>query len=196
MAGYRPALIGIVILFSSTAAVAQSLWPLPNQLSVGIGLVGERHPNQSGATAMLSLASADSSTDFWPYRLGFVWVEAELGPRSDVGSCQTRDTGSTDSDCDDAALLTGLRFHFFHRKSERRVLPFINLLAGSYWKGSPEPDRDYASAHFALQAGGGVDVRRTGSAHGLRLAVDYRRVFAADAPRNQFRFVVAYTLGP
>jgi len=184
-----------MILVSPTPASAQYF--IPDQLSVGIGVVRDRQPQQSTATATLSLAYVDSGTDYWPYRLGWVLLEAELGPRSDLGSCQTSDAAPADSaNCDDAALLTGLRFHFFHRKSARRVLPFVSLLVGSYWKGSAEQDDGFDPGHVALQAGGGIDLRRTGSAHGLRLAVDYRRVFAGDASRNQLRFVAAYTLGP
>lgn len=63
-------------------------------------------------------------------------------------------------------------------------------------KGSGEKDREFGPEHATLLTGGGVDQRRTGSAHGLRLAVDYRHVFAADASRNQFRFVTSYTLSP
>ncbi len=188
--------VSATILVSSTPVNAQS-FPIPDQLSVGIGVVGDSRPKQSASTVTLSLAFVDSGTDYWPYRLGWVLLEAEFGPRSDLGLCQAGDAEPADPPhCDDAALLTGLRFHFFHRTSARRVLPFANLLAGSYWKGGGENDRDFASEHFTLQAGGGIDLRRTGSAHGLRLAVDYRRVFAGDSSRNQFRFVTAYTLGP
>jgi hypothetical protein len=187
--------IAALILVSPNPARAQYF--LPDQLSVGIGVVRDRQPQQSAATATLSLAYVDSGTDYWPFRLGWVLLEAELGPRSDLGSCQTRDAGPADSpNCDDAAVMTGLRFHFFHRKSARRVLPFVNLLVGSYWKGSAEENDGFDPGHVALQAGGGIDLRRTGSVHGLRLAVDYRHVFAGDASRNQLRFVAAYTLGP
>jgi hypothetical protein len=89
----------------------------------------------------------------------------------------------------------GVRFHFL-RRGARRVLPFTNLLLGSYWKGSGIEGRAFLSQHFTLQGGGGIDLRRTGSAHGLRLSVDYRRVFATNANRNQLRFVTSYVLGP
>ena len=187
--------ITAMILFSATPSIAQYF--IPDQLSVGIGVVRDSQPQQSAATATLSLAYVDSGTDYWPHRLGWVLLEAELGPRSDLGSCQTSDAAPADSaNCDDAALLTGLRLHVFHRKSARRVLPFVSLLVGSYWKGSAEQDGGFDPGHVALQAGGGIDLRRTGSVHGLRLAVDYRHVYAGDASRNQLRFVAAYTLGP
>jgi hypothetical protein len=184
-----------MMLFSPAPARAQYF--IPDQLSVGIGVVRDGQPQQNSATATFSLAYVDSGSDYWPYRLGWVMLEAELGPNSDLESCQTGDAAPADShDCDDAALLTGLRFHFFHRKSARRVLPFVNLLVGSYWKGSAEQDDGFDAGHAAVQAGGGIDLRRTGSVHGLRLAVDYRHVFAGDASRNQLRFMAAYTLGP
>jgi hypothetical protein len=195
--GVAGAAFAITAMVLSSPTPARAQYFIPNQLSVGIGVVRDRQPQQSTATATLSLAYVDSGTGYWPYRLGWVLLEGELGPRSDLGSCQTSDAAPADSEnCDDAALLTGLRFHFFHRKSARRVLPFVSLLVGSYWKGSAEEDDGFDAGHVALQAGGGIDLRRTGSVHGLRLAVDYRHVYAGDASRNQLRFVAAYTLGP
>lgn len=195
--GVMGAALSITAMVLSSPTLARAQYFIPDQLSVGIGVVRDRQPQQSSATATLSLAYVDSGTDYWPYRLGFVLLEAELGPTSDLGPCRASDAPPADSDdCDDAALLTGLRFHFFHRKSARRVLPFVSLLVGSYWKGSAEEDDGFDAGHAALQAGGGIDLRRTGSVHGLRLAVDYRHVFAGDASRNQVRFVAAYTLGP
>ena len=89
----------------------------------------------------------------------------------------------------------GTRFHFL-RRSARRALPFVDWLLGSYWTGSGAEDREYQSQRLAVQAGGGIDLRRAGSVHGLRLSVDYRRVFASPANRNQLRFVTSYVLGP
>jgi hypothetical protein len=74
--------------------------------------------------------------------------------------------------------------------------PVVHLLLGAYWKGSGVSDRDFESGRFALQVGGGVDLRRTGSVHAVRLSVDYRQVFETDAGRNQLRFLTAYVLGP
>jgi len=129
---------------------------------------------------VLSFAFADSGTgtDYWPYRLGIVW-EAELGPRSDLEPCRGGGGSSADT-CLDAALLVGLRFHVV-RRTAHRVLPFVNLLLGSYWNGSGVEDPGFLSAHFTFQAGGGVDLHRRKSAHGLRFSFDYRRVVATNA---------------
>jgi hypothetical protein len=186
-----------LVFFVSTPAFAQGYIPLPNQLSLGTGFVRDRQPQRSASTFVLSFAFADSGegTDYWPYRLGLVW-EGELGARSDVEHCQARSVSSGDSpNCDDAAMLVGLRFDVV-RRAAHRVLPFVNLLLGSYWKGSGVEDREFRSEHFTFQGGGGVDLRRRESAHGLRLSLDYRRVVATNANRNQLRFLTAYVLGP
>ena len=171
----------------STTALAQIP---PNQLSLGAGVLGDRQTGQHASAALLfSFAYADS-----PYRFSFVW-EGEVGAMSDAESCQARDAQLADSPyCMDADILIGTRFHFFRRPG-RRVLPFVNGLLGGYWTGSGAEDREYQS-HLALQAGGGIDLRRAGSVHGLRLSIDYRRVFVFPADRNQLRFVTSYVLGP
>ena len=203
------AIATIVALFS-TQAFAQGFVPLPNQLSVGVGVVGDRQPNQHRPTATLSLAWADSGErkgegGYHPYRLGFV-IEAELGSRSDVELCQASGSPSTDPpNCTDAALLFGLRFHLFRRR-DRRVIPFVNFLFGPYWRGSGVEDRKFLSMHSTLQGGGGIDLRRTGSVHGLRLSVDYRGISTTGTSeahearfggrRRQLRFMTSYVLGP
>jgi hypothetical protein len=179
----------------STPALAQSFMPLPNQLSLGVGVVGDRQLGQHAPAGILSFAFADSGNDYWPYRLGLLF-EGELGAMSDAGPCQARDAQFADPpNCEDAALLVGTRFHLL-RRSARRVLPFVNGLLGSYWTGSGAEDHEYQSQHLTVQAGGGIDLRRARSVHGLRLSVDYRRVFASSANRNQLRFVTSYVLGP
>ena len=50
-------------------------------------------------------------------------------------------------------------------------------------------------SNLALQAGGGVDLRRPQSIHGLRLSADYRRVFAEEEGRHQVQFVISYFVG-
>jgi hypothetical protein len=185
--------ISLVLL--STSALAQSYMPLPNQLSVGVGVVADRQPRQQASAVMLSMAFYDDGSDRWPHRLGFVW-EGELGAKSDADPCQERGAKFADPpNCDDAAVLLGIRFYPL-RRSARRVLPFVDVLLGSYWQGSGAEDSAYRSQHFTVQTGGGIDLRRSGSVHGLRLSVDYRRVVAASADRNQIRFVTAYVIGP
>jgi len=182
-----------LVFFASTPAFAQGFIPLPNQLSAGVGAVHDRQPSQNSPAFAFSFAFADSGSDYWPSRFGLVW-EGELGTRSDVESC--RDRQSVDStNCDDAVFQMGTRFHFFRRAS-RRALPFVNLLLGSYWKGSGAEDHAFLPGSFTYQLGGGLDLRRARSVHGLRLAVDYRQVFAGDQDRNQLRFATLYVLGP
>jgi len=179
----------------STTALAQSYMPIPNQLSLGVGVVRDRQPGQYGPAGTLAFAFADSGSDYWPYRFGLIF-EGELGARSDAEPCQAQDALFADPpNCEDAAWLVGTRFHFL-RRSARRVLPFVDGLLGPYWTGSGAEDREFQSQSLALQGGGGVDLRRAGSVHGLRVSVDYRRVFASPAHRNQFRFVTSYVLGP
>ncbi len=84
--------------------------------------------------------------------------------------------------------MGGNAIPFFFRRAGRRVSPFIDLMAGTYWKGE-DPSR------AAYQMGGGIDLLRPSSFHGLRFAVDYRRVLA-DPDWNQIRFVTSYVLGP
>lgn len=61
---------------------------------------------------------------------------------SDAESCQAHDAQFADPpNCEDAAMLVGTRFHF-HRRSARRVLPFVDWLVGSYWTGSGAEDRE------------------------------------------------------
>jgi hypothetical protein len=184
-----------MILFAPTPAFAQYFFG--NQLSVGLGAVTDRQPRQTAITGAFSLAVVDGMEGFWPYRLGWVLIEGELGSRSDLEPCQSPDAGSTNPpDCSDAALLSGLRFNVFHRKSTRRVFPFVGLLVGGYWKASGLDDPGFDSGHFAIQPGGGIDLRRVGSVHALRLALDYRRVIATSANRNQLRFLISYVFDP
>ena len=184
--------VAILLAFTSPRAFAQGYFPVPNQLSLGVGVVSEERRAPVGTA---SFAFVDSGTDYWPYRLGLVW-EGEIGATSDTPECLAPSDVSADPpNCEDAAFSMGVRFHFL-RRGARRVLPFTNLLLGSYWKGSGIEGRAFLSQHFTLQGGGGIDLRRTGSAHGLRLSVDYRRVFATNANRNQLRFVTSYVLGP
>jgi hypothetical protein len=74
---------------------------------------------------------------------------------------------------------------------------FGSVLLGEYWKGSgTNDDQQYSSSHFAMQVGGGVEIRWPGSIQGVRVSVDYRHVFAGDRDRDQVRFLAAYVIGP
>jgi hypothetical protein len=182
-----------MVFLAVSPAVAQGYVALPNHLSLGIGVV-EEGPFGPDPTIAFSFGFADSGNRYWPSRFSLVW-EGELGPTNRTGPCQV---GGADVDsewCWDASFLVGTRFHVF-RRAGRRVLPFVGLLAGGYWQGSGVEDPMFIDESFALQGGGGVDLRRKGSVHGLRLSVDYRHVFATGASRNQVRFLTAYVLGP
>ena len=180
------------IVLTSTPVFAQ--YPvIPDQFSIGAGVLQDFMPGRTAGVGTMSLAFADCGSDcYWPSRLGIV-VEGELGGRSDATSCRAEGPGDAPN-CDDAALLAGPRFHFVHRKGHR-VLPFVGLLLGAYWKGSGVETPESLDAQFTLQAGGGIDLRRAGSIHGLRLSADYRHVFATPH-RNQLRLMTSYVLGP
>jgi hypothetical protein len=186
--------LALLVLVLPAPTRAQGYFPIPNQLSLGIGVVDDQQPSQIAPTVVFSFAFADSGNQYWPYRLGLVW-EAELGSTSDE-SCRA-DVASPGgaATCGAAAFLMGLRFHAFRRQT-RRLMPFTSLLLGSYWKGSGVDDDLFGSQHFTLQGGGGIDLRRAGSIHGVRLSVDYRRVFSTNPNPNQLRFVTSYLLGP
>ena len=186
--------LALLVLVVPAPTRAQGYFPIPNQLSLGIGVVDDQQPSHIAPTVLFSFAFADSGNQYWPYRLGLVW-EAEVGSTSDVESCHADVASSESANCGAVAFLMGLRFHTFRRQT-RRVMPFTSLLLGSYWKGSGVDDRLFGSQHFTLQGGGGIDLRRTGSIHGVRLSVDYRRVFSTNTHGNQLRFVTSYLLGP
>jgi len=189
----RTSIAAAALLVFASPAVAQ--YPIPNQLSVGIGGVRDRHPAQTTPAFTVSAAWADSGNAYWPYRLGLVF-EGELGPTSDAAPCQVREPQSAEpQNCEDAAALVGIRFHFY-RRAQRQRLPFVNFLFGSYWRGSGVGEDDYESARYMLEAGGGIDLRRGHSVNGLRVSLDYRHVFGSDGARDQLRFLVAYVLGP
>ena len=168
--------VPLLVLVMSAPILAQGYFPIPNQVSLGLGVVRDQEPDPTAPTVVFSFAFADSGTNNWPSRLGLVW-EAELVS-----------TG-------DAAFLVGLRSHAFRRHT-RRVMPFASVLIGGYGKGAGVDDAVFESRHFALQGGGGIDLRRSGSVHGVRLSVDYRRVFSTSADGNQLKFVTSYVLGP
>jgi len=168
--------VTVLLVFVSTPALAQGLVVPPNQLSFGMGVAADGQPVRAPAL-VFSFAYADSGNSLWPSRFGYVF-EGEVNTITYPDSCE---------DCADAAIWVGTRFHFF-RRSGRRVLPFIDLMAGEYWKGE-DPSR------AAFQMGGGIDLLRSASLQGLRFAVDYRRVLA-DPDWNQIRFVTSYVIGP
>ena len=143
--------LALLVLVVPAPTRAQGYFPIPNQVSLGIGVVDDQQPGHIAPTVLLSFAFADSGNQYWPYRLGLVW-EGEVGSTSDE-SCQA-DVGSSGGspNCGAAAFLMGLRVHAFRRQT-RRVMPFTSLLLGSYWKGSASR-RSHVRVPALLASGG------------------------------------------
>ena len=169
-------------LISVPSAVFAQAYPIPFEASVGLGALSR------GGAAAVGALSWDYDKGWWAVPV----LEGELNTRSEAEGCQTSDAPDT---CADAAVLGGLRFRRPPHASSG-VKPFGSILLGSYWKGSGATDRDFASNHLAVQVGGGLEIRWPKSIQGVRVSVDYRRVFAAGGPRNQLRFLGAYVIGP
>ena len=193
VSAWRYVFFVMVLLSTATPALAQTQYCsfvlcLPNEFEVGGGVVDDHISRGTPAIFLLGLSFINNE---WP--LDFVF-EGDFGATiRDAPECQLRDTPN----CFDASLLVGPRFRLRRGAPQRRVLPFVSTLIGSYWRGSGVEEGSSASAHFAAQVGGGVDFHRPESIQGVRLAVDYRRVVAygRGAPGfNQARVSVAYVL--
>jgi hypothetical protein len=187
------ALIAVLLALQSVSALAQgeaAAALLPTELSVGVGGGGEWSPGRSLFALNVGLSKV-WVRDQWIEPA----VELGLGPTSDEAPCQ--DAASPlglPETCTDYYLLTGPRFRP-RRESDRRWRPFAHFLLGGYWNGSGLKEPETMDVNLALQAGGGIDLRSPRSIHGLRLAGDYRRVFAGDRGRHQTQFVVSYFVG-
>jgi hypothetical protein len=186
----RAASVFVALSWLSPVNVFAQAWPIPLEGSAGIGVVGERSPSQVSPTFVGALA--------WDYDENWLAVfvlEGELGTISEVEPCQPWAADGPDN-CYDADVLLGLRFRQTPNASSG-MRPFAHALAGEYWKGSGRSDDQwFSSHHFTLQLGGGVEVRWPGSIQGVRVSLDYRRVFAGDQTRNQLRVLGAYVIGP
>lgn len=183
------ALATFVVLLLPGAAVAQ-MFPIPNELSVGIGAFRDQTLSQVSPALLAGIAFDDEHS--WAALV----VEAGFGPYSDAAPCRLPRTDEDDT-CVDATILGGLRF----RRPPYSVAgtrPFGQILLGKYWKGSGSgrDDQEFASEHFVMEFGGGVEFRWPGSFQGARLSLDYLRVFAGNADRNELRFLGAYVIGP
>jgi hypothetical protein len=184
----RPRSIAAFLVFLPSTAFAQ-FYPIPFELSVGVGAVKDVSPSQMSSALVAQFAW--DNVDTWPAVFVF---EMELGPNSDVDRCQNS-SGDLPWSCTDAALLAGLRF----RRTPHNVSglkPFAIALLGTYYKGSGIDEDDVLSSHFAMQFGGGVEMRFPGSIQGVRVSLDYRHAFAGERDRKQFRLVGAYVIGP
>ena len=174
-------------MFLSTPALAQ--YPVPTELSVGLGGVIDVDPTQSSGNFNFGLAFV-LERDQWIEPA----IELGFGSTSDVGRCQDTGQLARPDTCADGYVLVGPRFRPL-RDSDRLWRPFVHLLMGAYWKGTGLKNPESLPGNFALQTGGGIDIRRPKSIHGLRLAGDYRRVFAGEQGRQQLQFIVSYFVG-
>jgi hypothetical protein len=127
------------------------------------------------------------------WRAAFV-IEGELGATSEAAPCRGV-SGDLPENCYDGSVLAGLRFRRVPHASPG-IRPFVNVMMGRYWKGSGLDDEEFISSHFAIQAGLGAEMRFPNSIQGVRVSLDYRRVFAGNGSRNQIRLLGAYVIGP
>ena len=161
------------VVLLSTPALAQGWFPLPTELSIGVGGVVDHGLNQTSSATNFGLASV-YVRDQWVEPA----IELRVSPTSDEGPCQDTGPLARPETCYDGYVLAGPRFRPL-RESERPYRPFVHFLIGAYWRGTGLKDPETLPANFALQIGGGLDMRRPESIHGLRVSGDYRHVFAA-----------------
>ena len=188
----RAAMVGAALFWlwpSVTRAQVYPPYPIPIEGSVGVGALADR--SLSGWT---SAVAGGFSWDYDPKSWGVLVMEGELSGASEASPCRAAGDDAPSS-CGDGALFGGIRFRPAPHASAG-VRPFGQLMLGRYWKGSGTEDEEFVSKHFAMQVGGGAEVRWGGSIHGLRMSIDYRRVFAGDRSRNQVRILCAYVIGP
>lgn len=185
----RTAIIGAVLLCVFPPAAVAQYPPPPNELSLALGVLRDQTLSQS------DLAVAGALSWDWDelWRAAFV-VEGELGATSEADPCRQR-SGDLPENCWDATVLAGLRFRRVPHLSAG-IVPFVSVLLGAYWKGSGQEDQEFVSSHFAVQTGAGAEMRWSNSIQGLRVSLDYRRVFASPGGRNQIRLLCAYVIGP
>jgi hypothetical protein len=177
-----PSLPLTTILFLWPSTVFAQAYPIPFEASVGVGVLSRR------AASVVGALSWDYDQDWWVVPV----LEGEFNAFSEAEPCQASDAPDT---CVDAAVLGGLRFRRApHVSSGAR--PFASIVIGTYWKGSGATDRDFVSEHFAVEVGGGVEIRWPRSIQGVRVSLDYRRVFATSGDKNQIRLLGAYVIGP
>lgn len=190
------AALSFLLQTPSALAQVEFLAPvIPTELSVGFGGVTDFRPAHGALAFNLGLARPPSlglgaRRDQWvepAFEIGF-------GPTSDEGPCRDEGPLALPETCADAYVLVGPRFRPL-RASDRVWRPFVQVLVGGYWRGTGLKEPETLPGEFALQTGGGVDLRRPTSIHGLRLSGDYRRVFAGERGRHQLQLVVAYFVG-
>ena len=189
--------LAVWLLLTPAAASGQGYapnYPAPNEVAIGVGAIRD-HTLRPGNQVVNGSVSFDYDENWWMVGV----LEGEILGGSEAASC--RSSSETPDNCYDAADLGGLRF----RPRPNNISgfrPFGTLLVGSYWKGSgtnntdDDDDQEFASQHFAMQVGSGLEFRWPGSFQGVRMSIDFRRVFAGQRDRNQWRFLGIYVVGP
>lgn len=162
---------------------------IPTEFSAGLGWVGDLNPKWSTGAVSFGLSRAYVRDQ---------WIEPALelgiGGASDEAVCRDEGPLAPPDTCTDGYVVAGPRLRPL-RESDRLWRPFVHALLGAYWRGTGLKEDEYGPPDFTLQTGGGIDLRRPRSIHGLRIAADYRRVFADDGGRHQLQVVVSYFLG-
>jgi hypothetical protein len=181
----------VLLLLVPVAAAQDPTGLIPTEFSVGLGGVVQSNPGNGSADVNLGLSKAYVRDQ---------WIEPALemgiGPSSNTPPCRDENLPVADAEnCADGYILFGPRFRPLP-ESDRLWRPFVQFLLGGYWSGTGQRgDREFLDSNVAIQAGGGVDLRRPTSIHGFRLSGDYRRVFAEEQGRHQLQFIVSYFLG-
>ena len=140
-----------------------------------------------GEATLVGALSWDYEENEW----AVLAMEGEYNGSHESNLCQATNASAS---CHDAVFLAGLRFRRVPHVSSG-AKPFASILLGKYWRASGATDREFMSDHFAAQLGGGIELRWPESIQGVRLSVDYRRVFGSSG-ENQLRFLGAYVIGP
>jgi opacity protein-like surface antigen len=96
-----------------------------------------------------------------------------------------------DIDLDAHTFLGGVRVS---SRQNARVIPFGQVLAGAARASASALGVDESETDGALQLGGGVNIMPTPNL-GVRLGLDYLRVFSEDEGTNVFRFAAGVVVG-
>jgi hypothetical protein len=186
-------LLTVLSLLPAVPAFAQAeafVGLVPTEFSVGMGGFIDWTPRQQSAGANFGLSRA-WVRDQWAEPA----LELGIGPWSREDRCQSEDLLYADSaNCVDGYVMFGPRIRPL-RESDRLWRPYVQFLLGAYWAGSGLEEPEFVSSNLAIQAGGGIDLRKPTSIHGARFSADYRRVFAGERGRHQLQLLVAYFVG-
>lgn len=105
------------------------------------------------------------------------------------GHYKTIDLLGSDLSVSVHTFMGGVRF----RKEDSKMVPFAQVLAGMARAGASFLGASEDATEFAVQPGGGVDVRLT-ERFGIRVQGDYR-IITSDEHINEFRFAIGGVLG-